>query len=111
MMVLGIIEFGRGMMVQQVLVNSTREGARRAIVNGITSAEATTIVSNLLSSAGIKNAVVTISPASIDTVGHGQPVTVSVSVAYKDVSWLPAPRFLKGKTLTARAVMRRETPN
>ena len=34
--VIGIIEFGRAVMVQQILVNAAREGARRAIIPGAT---------------------------------------------------------------------------
>jgi hypothetical protein len=39
MMVFGIIEFGRALMVQQILTNASREGARRAIVEGATESE------------------------------------------------------------------------
>jgi Flp pilus assembly protein TadG len=39
LLVFGIIEFGRALMVQQVLVNASREGARQAVLDGATSAE------------------------------------------------------------------------
>jgi Flp pilus assembly protein TadG len=34
MVLLGIVEFGRAMMVSQLLANASREGARLAIVEG-----------------------------------------------------------------------------
>jgi hypothetical protein len=46
--VIGIIEFGRAVMVQQILVNATREGARRAIVPGATNDEVTELVGNYI---------------------------------------------------------------
>ena len=36
-------------------------------------------------------------------------VTVTVSIGYSQVTWLPGPRFLAGKTLTATSIMQRET--
>jgi hypothetical protein len=36
---IGILEFGRAIMLQQILVNAAREGARRAIVPGATTDE------------------------------------------------------------------------
>ena len=45
-LILGIIEFGRMMMVQEILVNAAREGARAAILPGETDAQVTTTVSN-----------------------------------------------------------------
>jgi Flp pilus assembly protein TadG len=109
--VLGIVEYGRAMMVQQLLTNATREGARRAVVQGVTAAEATGIVEAMLSNAGVTGAQVTVTPTSLTAVGHGSPLTVSASVLYDDVNWLPVPKFLGGKNLTAQAAMRRETPN
>ena len=37
-LVLGIVEFGRAMMVGQLVTNAAREGARLAVVNGSTNA-------------------------------------------------------------------------
>jgi Flp pilus assembly protein TadG len=46
--IIGIIEFGRAVMVQQVLTNAAREGARRAIVQGATNDEVTELVGNYI---------------------------------------------------------------
>ena len=39
LLVFGMIEFGRAIMVQQVLVNASREGARQAVLDGTTVAD------------------------------------------------------------------------
>ena len=38
----------------------------------------------------------------------GEQVTVTVTMAYQDASWLPAPWFLGSTTLDASSVMRKE---
>ena len=109
MVVLGIIEFGRMAMVQQVITNAAREGARIAVLDGATTPKVTTKVNDYLSSGKISTAKVKVSPNPPDSAGYGEPVTVSVSVLFDDVSWLPAPFFVGGKTLSAESIMRRET--
>ncbi len=108
---LGIIECGRMMMVQQALTTAVREGARTAIVEGTSASTAIQAVESFLAGTGIKGTKVTVSPASTGSVAHGQPVTVSVSVPFNEVSWLPHPFFLQNTTLSSTATMRRETPN
>ncbi len=41
--------------------------------------------------------------------GGGESVTVTVSVPFNQVSWLPSPMFLSGYTLSASSGMRRES--
>lgn len=62
LLILCIIEFGRLMMVEEILVNAARTGARTAIVPGQTDANVTTAVSNYLSAAGISGYTATLSP-------------------------------------------------
>lgn len=107
--VLGLVEYGRMVMVQQILVNASREGARRAVLDGATASEVDSSVQSFLASSSIHDADVTITPPDPSTTPFGQPVTVSVSVSFSDVSWLPSPMFLGGQTLRASTVMRRES--
>ena len=37
LLVFGMVEFGRMVMIQQVLTNGSREGARKAVLDGATS--------------------------------------------------------------------------
>ncbi|MGB9690018.1 TadE/TadG family type IV pilus assembly protein [Thermogutta sp.] len=108
LLILGLIEFGRMVMVQQVITNASREGARRAIIQGVTTAEVISVVQDYLASGGIRSATVTVTPDPIDSAGYGEPVTVTVSVPFRQVSWLPSPMFLGGVELRATTTMRRE---
>jgi len=109
LLVFGMIEFGRMVMVQQVITNASREGARIGVLDGATTADVTTAVNNYLTSAAVQGATVTVDPSPPSSAGYGAPVTVTVSVSFNQVSWLPSPMFLGGQTLSAVTVMRRET--
>ncbi len=109
LLVIGMIEFGRMVMVQQVLTNASREGCRVGILNGSTATDVKNTVNSYLTSANISGATVTITPADPSAAPAGGSVTVAVSVGYNQVTWVPAPMFLSGKTMVANTVMRRET--
>ena len=53
LLVFGMIEYGRMVMVQQVITNASREGARVGVLDGSTSTNVTTAVNNYLTSAKI----------------------------------------------------------
>ena len=108
--VFGIIEFGRMLMVQQTITHAAREGARVAALDGSTVNSVETAVNSYLSSALITEAAIEITPNPPSDAADGQPVSVSVTVGFDQVSWLPAPMFLGSTPLTASTVMRRESP-
>jgi len=108
LMVFGMIEFGRMIMVQQVITNASREGARIAVLDSQTPTASQVV--DYLESAGISGEIVTINPAEPTSAAYGEPVTVTVQVPFGSVSWLPTPMFISANTnLTASTVMRRET--
>jgi Flp pilus assembly protein TadG len=107
--VFGMIEFGRMVMVQQVLTNASREGAREGILDGSTTADVTDAVTTYLTNSSISGASVAVTPSPPSSAGYGQPVTVTVTVPFDQVSWLPSPMFIGGRALTASTVMRRES--
>ena len=109
LMVFGMIEFGRMVMVQQIITNASREGARMAVLDGATTTAVNTAVQNYLQGASVRNAQVAVNPNPPTNAGYGEPVTVTVSVNFDQVSWLPSPMFLGGTALSAATVMRRET--
>ena len=109
LMVFGMIEFGRMIMVQQVITNASREGARMAVLDGATTDTVQTAVQTYLHGATVGSADVTVNPSPPSSAGYGEPVTVTVSINFNQVSWLPSPMFLGGKALSAATVMRRET--
>ena len=112
-LLIGIVEFGRMLMVQQVLTNASREGARRAVQEEATAAEVKQLVRDYLTNASISSsaAKIEVSPAGLNSVALGDDVTVSLAVSFNDVSWIPSPWFLDGVSLTASSVMSGERPN
>jgi hypothetical protein len=108
-LVFGMIEFGRMVMVQQVLVNATREGARHAVLDGSSRTEVNQVVNQYLTASAINNARVDVFPADPAQAAAGEPVRVTISVRFSEVSWLPVPMFLGERDLVATSVMRRES--
>jgi len=108
-LVFGMIEYGRMVMVQQMLTNAAREGARMGVLDGATTAAVQSAVTSYLASATVSGATVTVSPNPPSSAGYGEPVSVTVTVPFSQVSWIPTPMFLNGTTLKAVSVMRRET--
>lgn len=107
-LVFGMIEYGRMVMVQQVITNASREGARRAVLDGATTSAVQSTVSSYLTNAAVNGGSAAVSPDPA-TAGSGDPVTVTVSVPFSSVSWLPSPMYLGGKILSASTTMRRES--
>lgn len=104
-LVLGMIEFGRALMVQQMITNASREGARVAVLEGATMSEVTDAVEERLTT--IDGATVTCNP-NPSAAAYGDSITVTVNVPFNSVSWLPSPIFLGGETINASTVMRVE---
>jgi Flp pilus assembly protein TadG len=107
-LVFGMIEYGRMVMVQQVITNASREGARKAVLDGATTSSVQSAVTSYLTSAKISGGSATVSP-NPTSAAAGDPVTVTVSIPFSAVSWLPSPMYLGGKTLSASTTMRRES--
>lgn len=107
----GAIEFGRAIMVQEVLTDASREGARVGILDGSTTSDVAAAANSYLSAMSISGTTVTVSPLNPGSSPSGTQVTVTVSVPYNSVTWVPAPWFLGGATLKAStAMMRQSTP-
>lgn len=107
LLVFGIIELGRALMVQQVLINASRVGARQAVTFGATTSEVIAAVQDYTAGTSVPGVTVNVSPAPT-AAAVGSAITVTTSVPFSSVSWLPAPWFLGGKTLTANSQMRKE---
>jgi Flp pilus assembly protein TadG len=108
LLVFGMIEFGRMVMVQQMLTNAAREGARLGVIEGNTSTDVENRVDEYLAAASITGATVTVTtlPASGDDTGDR--ISVTVSIPFSQVSWLPTPMYLGGESLASTAIMRAE---
>jgi len=107
MLVIGFIEVGRAIMVQQVLTNASRVGARTATMLNTTEQEVIDTVSDYATSVSVPSTSVVVSP-SLASALAGDQMTVTVSVPVDSISWLPTPWFLGNQTLSASSVMRKE---
>ena len=96
----GIVEFGRAFMVQQILTNASREGARAAVLESATTSEVQAKVENYLQVASIPagtaavTVTVTLSGGGeshvLSDAASGNPIEVQVAVNYEDISWIPS---------------------
>ena len=107
MLLVGIIEIGRALMVQQVLINASRVGAREAVTLSSTESAAIDAATDFAEGVGISGIDVDVSPDPASAAA-GDAITVDVAIDFAEVSWMPAPWFMGGKTLTSSSVMRKE---
>lgn len=120
MIVLGIIEFGRAMMVAQLLNNGAREGTRVAIMPGSTNTDVQNAVLNFVTGAvGVAPEKVNVAITVTAAAGNPDPgnnvalaskrdlCTVVVRVAFSDVDYLPG-KFLNDRQLIGQSAMRHE---
>ncbi len=95
LLVLGIIEFGRYLMVGQLVVNAAREGTRMAISGYFTEEEVRTDVENFVTEAiGLdpEDVTIEIETASGETIFDAEAkdlITIRVAVRFVDVTYLP----------------------
>lgn len=106
LMVIGFIEFGRALMVQQVLINASRVGARMASTTGATTGTVQSAVQSYTTGVAVPGVTVSVSPNPASAAA-GSTITVTTTVPFSSVSWMP-PWFLGNKTLTASSQMRKE---
>ena len=111
LLIFGMIEYGRMVMIQQVITNASREGARQAVLDGASTAQIDTLVRDYLTAGQVPSAgaVITVGPDPPTDAEFGDPITVTVAIPFDEVSWLPSPMYLGGKVMTATTVMRRES--
>lgn len=113
LLVFGLIELGRMVMVQQSLTNAAREGCRKAILaTTMSSSDVETAVRNCLrpaisvvSDASVVSVTV---PANLATKTSGVDLEVTIEVDYADVSWLPLGYLGLNPRISARQISKRE---
>jgi Flp pilus assembly protein TadG len=131
MFILGIVEYGRMLMVAQVTTGASREGSRYAVQADATPSAVeqyvrTFLVQSSVPSDAVSNVAIEfqvpsgdsrytadnqgwIAASSLSTLPAGTAVRVRVDVNFSAVSWLPSGVFLpSGTQLTGITVMRKE---
>ena len=112
MLILGIIEFGRIMLLGQLASNTARAAARVGSISTRTNTNIKQAASDSLDPAGIKNwtASVLVNDVEADasTAGTGDKIEVRIGIPLDTNGWLPTPIFVKGGTVTGSSILRRE---
>ena len=111
LVVLGIIEFGRALMVSQLLTTAARDAGRVAIMGGSSTAEVEQVVKDfVVATVGVAEADVAVvvteeGGGDVSDADSGDLCTIQVNVAFDKVSYLPG-SYLSGKTLQGKCMMR-----
>lgn len=116
LLVIGVIEVGRAVMVQQILTNASREGARRAVLEQSTTTEVESIVRDYLARNSINGASASIeltdsggaTISNLAALSFGDPITVEVSISHNSVGWLPSSFFMGNAIMSAASTMQAE---
>jgi len=111
-MIFASIDCGRAMMGLDLLANAARTGARIGALPGKTNNDVTTAINDQVTNSGFSGATTTIkvngTVADVSTAESGDQITITVSLAYNSMSWLPANWFFSGSTLSRSIIMRKE---
>lgn len=119
LVVFGMIDFGRAMMMSQVVQNASREGARLASTDGATGQMVTEHINDYLEGAlnvAADDVTITIDieagpgnaePSGVDDASPGDKCTVQVQVPYNEIALFKSSYFDNAK-LRGYATMRRE---
>lgn len=116
MFVFAIFEIGRLVMLQQIMGEACRQGARRAILENAKEDAVVQLVKDRLKANSIPGASVTITwpnkatQPNMANNGFQDPLTVRATVPYGNVSWLPPVWILQSAVMEAQSTMRVERP-
>lgn len=102
------IEFGRALMAIHCMEGAAHDGCRVGILEGATADDVETACDRRLQGGGITSYDSDMTPASLDTAEQWDPITVTITTNYSDISWLPVPDFLGDVQLSATCTLPRE---
>ena len=119
LLLLGIIELGRALMVSQLLTSAARQGCREAIIDGATSSDVTTDISDtVINTVGCSasDIQIDITVTSLSTgnelsdLSLADPrdlIEIDIAVPFTAVSYTPG-KFLSSSTLRGQCSMRKQ---
>ncbi len=119
--VMGIIEFGRALMVSQLVTNAAREGTRLAAMDGSTNTEVEAYVRQFVTTtlnvapADINVAIVitaaTGNPSPVNNISNAKTrdqIQLSVSVPFEKVSYMTPVRIAGNTNISGMSVTRHQ---
>jgi Flp pilus assembly protein TadG len=121
LIVFGIVEVGRLVMVAQLATNGSREAARYAVQAAATPDAVTSYTESYMAAAGIPGSAINsitieqngaagwAAVSDLSLVAAGTPIRVTLSINFNRVSWLPTRVFIADNTpVQGITVMRKE---
>lgn len=114
MLSLGVVDYGYYFYVKNTLEGAASAGVRAAIPASATNASVTSVVSTMMTAAGLQNTgyTVTLSPSDISTATQGQSITVTVTCSWANCGTHALPSSMGGisnsKQVVGAAVMQKE---
>jgi len=110
--ILGIVEMCRVLMVCHLLEEAARRGCRTVVIEGTSNTDAQTAIDNYLPTSGVNGYTMTVLVndvvANASTANSDDEVTVKVSVPISSVTWIPGNTYFFSGTLTEQSTLRRE---
>jgi len=111
LLILGLIELSRGIMVKHMLINAARQGCRVGVLEGKGNSDIQAAAASTLTPIGISSEAVSVQVndgvGDALTAAADSELTVIVSVPVSSVTWVPGGKYLSG-TLSAQFTMRKE---
>lgn len=107
LMLMGMIEFGRVLIIQQSVTTAAREACREATLPDATMSSTTAVANQFASSVPSNSINVTCTPTPEDA-NAGELITVDVEVSISAISKMGEVWFGSESSLTATAAMRKE---
>jgi Flp pilus assembly protein TadG len=111
LMIFGLVEVCRGLMVVHLLSNAARLGVRAGVIEGQSTADIQATVGSALAAVGIDPGPVTVrvndGATDASAANPGDEITVLVTVPVSKVTWFPGGSFLSGN-LSGQYTLRRE---
>ena len=93
LLLIGIIEMSRVLMVCHLLNEAARRGARTGVIEGTSDTDVKTAVDDYLTDSGVSGQNTTVlvndAVANASTANSNDEVTVQVTVAVSDITWIP----------------------
>jgi Flp pilus assembly protein TadG len=121
LLLLGIFEIGRGLMVSELLLAGARAGCRVGVIAGKSSSDVKTATDAYLKAVGVQGDTATVlvndvavsgsGPDPLTNAPSGAEVTVRITVPVSSITWLPQGQFLGSSStlsLKGQFTMRRE---
>lgn len=102
------IEFGRALLALHCMEGAAHDACRVGVVEGATADDVEAMCTARLRTGGISEFQATMTPSSLSAAQQWDPVTVSITTTYGDISWLPVPDYLGDIQLSATCTLPRE---